>query len=106
MFRGKRYNNQERPNTSRGKVLETCIAILGAQPYTVRSINEILRMYVNRNWIKAKNRAAYNFNSHQLEQLFATSPVGGMFHDTVFNINIGDDINLNRFMSHLNDLCS
>ena len=48
MFRGERYNNQERPNTSRRKVLETCIAILGAQPYTVRSINEILRKSVNR----------------------------------------------------------
>ena len=49
MFRGKRYNNQERPNISRSKVLETCIAILGAHPYTVRSINDILCMSVNRN---------------------------------------------------------
>ena len=48
MFRGKRYNNQERPNISHGKVLETCIAILGAHPNTIRLINEMLRMPVNR----------------------------------------------------------
>ena len=48
MFRGKMYNNQERPNISRSKVLETCIAILGAHPYTIHSINEILRMPVNK----------------------------------------------------------
>ena len=44
-------------------------------------------MSVNRDYIRAKNRAAYNFNSHQLEQLFATTQVGGKFHDTVFNNN-------------------
>ena len=30
MFRGKRYNNQERPHILHGKVLATCVAILGA----------------------------------------------------------------------------
>ena len=49
MFWGERYNNQERPNIFYGKVLETCVAIfLGAQPNTIRSINEMLRMPVNR----------------------------------------------------------
>ena len=47
MFRGKRYNNQERPNILHGKVLETCVAILGAQPNTIRLINEMLCMPVN-----------------------------------------------------------
>ena len=70
------YNNQERPNISHGKVLATCVAILGAQPNTIRSINGMLHMSVNRYLIRAKNRAAYNFNSHQLEQLFATTRVG------------------------------
>ena len=48
MFRGKRYNNQERPNILHGKVLETCIDILGAHPNTIQLINEMLRMPVNR----------------------------------------------------------
>ena len=48
MFWGKRYNNQERPNISHGKVLATCVDILGAQPNTICSINEMLCMYVNR----------------------------------------------------------
>ena len=64
MFQGKSYNNQERPNLSRGKLLATCVAILGAQTYTVRSIYEILHMSVNINYIRAKNRVAYNYNSH------------------------------------------
>ena len=42
------YNNQERPNISHGKVLETCVAILGAQPNIIRSINEMMCMYVNK----------------------------------------------------------
>ena len=42
-------------------------------------------MTVNRDYIRAKNRAAHNINSHQLEQLFATTRVGGTFHDAVFN---------------------
>ena len=67
------------------KVLATCVVILGAQPSTIFSINEMLCMSVNRDYIRAKKRGAYNFNSHQLEQLFATTQVRGMFHDTVFN---------------------
>ena len=47
MFRGKRYNNKERLNISHGKVLETCIAILGAHTNTIRLINEMLCMPVN-----------------------------------------------------------
>ena len=42
-------------------------------------------MSVNRYYIRANNRAAYNFNSNRLEQLFATSRVEEKFHDTVFN---------------------
>ena len=79
------YNNQERLNISHGKVLETCVSILGAQPNTIRSINEMLCMSVNRNYIRDNNRAAHNFNSHQLEEIFATNRVGGTFHDTIFN---------------------
>ena len=48
MFQGERYNNQERPNISHGKVLATCVAILGAQPNTIQLINEMLRVPVNR----------------------------------------------------------
>ena len=48
LFRGERYNNQERPNISHGKVLATCVAILGAQPNAIRLINEMLCMPVNR----------------------------------------------------------
>ena len=85
MFRGERYIDQERPNISHSKVLVTCVAILGVQPNNIRSINEMLCMSVNIDWIRVKNRGAYNFNSHQLEQLFATTRFGGMFNDTVFN---------------------
>ena len=85
MFRGESYNNQERPNISHGKVLTTCVAILGAQPNTIRLINEMLCMPVNRDYVRAKNRAAHNIISHQLEKLFATTRVGGKCHDTVFN---------------------
>ena len=85
MFRGERYNNQERPNLSHSKVLATCVATLGAQLNTMRSINEMLRMSVNRDKIRAKNRAAYNFNPHQLKQLFVISLVIRTFHDTFFN---------------------
>ena len=60
MFPGERYNNQERPNISHGKVLATCVSILGAQPKTIRFINEILRVPVNRDLIRAKNRATRN----------------------------------------------
>ena len=60
MFLGDRYNNQERPNISHGKVLATCVAILGVQPNTIRLINEMLRVPVNRDQIRAKNRAAHN----------------------------------------------
>ena len=48
MFRGKRYNNQERPNILHGKILATCVAILGAQTNTIQLINEMLRVPVNR----------------------------------------------------------
>ena len=85
MFQGKRYNNQERPNIPNRKLLSTCVAILGAQQNAIRSINYMLRMSVNRDQIRAKNRAAYNFNSHQLEKIFATSRFGGTFYNTVFN---------------------
>ena len=60
MFQGKRYNNQECPNISHGKVLATCVAILGAQPKTIRLINEMIRVPVNRDQIRANNRAAHN----------------------------------------------
>ena len=39
MFQGKIYNNQDRPNISHGKLLATCVAILGEQPNTIRSMN-------------------------------------------------------------------
>ena len=48
IFRGERYNNQERPNILHGKVLATCVAILGEQTNTIRLINEMLHMPVNR----------------------------------------------------------
>ena len=60
MFWGERYNNQERPNISHGKVLEMCVTILCAQPNTIQLINEMLRVPVNRDQIRAKNRAANN----------------------------------------------
>ena len=60
MFQGKRYNNQERPNISHGKVLATCVAILGAQPNTIRLMNDMLYVPVNRDKIRAKKRAAHN----------------------------------------------
>ena len=88
MFRGKVYNNQERPNISHGKVLATCVAILGAQPNTIRLITDMLLMPANRDYIRVNNRAAHNINSHQIEQLFGTTRVGGTFHDTVFNSNV------------------
>ena len=84
MSRGKRYNNQERPKVWHNKILKMCVSILGAQPNTIRSINQMLCMSVNRYYIRANNRADYNFNSHQLEQLFATTRVRGTFYDTVF----------------------
>ena len=48
MFQGESYNNQERPDISHGKVLAMCVAILGAQPKTIRLINEMLHMPLNR----------------------------------------------------------
>ena len=42
------YNNHEGPNISHGKLLAMCVAILGAQPNKIRSINDMLRMPVNR----------------------------------------------------------
>ena len=60
MFQGKSYNNQERPNISHGKVLATCVSILGAQTNTIRLINEMLCVPVNREHIRANNRAAHN----------------------------------------------
>ena len=60
MFWGKRCNNQERPNISHGKVLAMCVYILGAQPNTIRFINDMLRVPVNRYMIRANNRVAYN----------------------------------------------
>ena len=60
MFWGERYNNQERPNISHGKVLEMCVAILGAQPNTIRLINDMLHVPVNRDQIRSKTRAAHN----------------------------------------------
>ena len=85
MFRGERYNNQGRPNILHGKVLAMYVAILGAQPNTIRLINEMLSVPLNRDYIRDKNRVAHNFNSHQLEQLFGTYLVRGKFHDKVFN---------------------
>ena len=41
----------------------------------------MLRVPVNRDYIRAKNRAAHNIKSHQLEQHFATTLVGVTFHD-------------------------
>ena len=60
MFWGERYNNLERFNISHVKVLATCVAILGTQPKTIRLLNEMLRVPVNRDQIRAKNRAAHN----------------------------------------------
>ena len=48
MFWGGKYNNQERPNILHGKLLVSCVAILGAQPNTIRLIDEMLRVPVNR----------------------------------------------------------
>ena len=88
MFWGESYNNQESPNILHSKVLATCVAILGAQPNTIHLINEMVYMPVNRDWIRAKNRAAHNIKSHQLEQHFTTNLVRGTFHDTVFNSDL------------------
>ena len=60
MFRGERYNNQERLNISHGKLLATCVAILGTQPKTIQLLNEMLRVPINRDQIRAKNRAGHN----------------------------------------------
>ena len=46
IFWGEGNNNQERPNISHGKVLATCVAILGAHPNIINSINKILCMSV------------------------------------------------------------
>ena len=73
MFWGKGCNNQELPNISHNKVLETYVDILGAQPKTICLINEMLCMFVNRYYIRAKNREAHNINSRQFEQLVATT---------------------------------
>ena len=83
MFWGGRYNNQERPNISHAKVLATYVDILGAQSNTIRLINEMLRMPVNRDWIRAKNRATNNIKLDHLEQHFSTTLVIGTFHNTV-----------------------
>ena len=85
IFRKESYNNQERPNISHGKVLATCVAILGEQTNTIRLINEMLHMPVNIDLIRSKNRAAHNIKSHQLEQHFTTTLFVGMFHDKFFN---------------------
>ena len=79
------YNNQERTDILRVKLLATHVALLGAHPYTVHSIHDILWMSINRNKIKAKNRVALNCNSYQLEQLFATPQTERTFYNTVFN---------------------
>ena len=60
MFRGERYNSQERPNISHGKILAMCVANLGAQPKTIQLTNEMFRVPLNRDQIRAKNRAARN----------------------------------------------
>ena len=60
MFWGKMYNNQECPNIQHGEVLATCVAILGPHQNTLRLINEMLRVPVNRDQIRAKNTAAHN----------------------------------------------
>ena len=39
MFRGERYNNQERSNILQGKILARCVAVLGAHPNTIGLIN-------------------------------------------------------------------
>ena len=59
MFRSERYNNLERPNISHGKILGTCVAILGVQTNTIRLINEMLCVTVNRDLIRANNRTAH-----------------------------------------------
>ena len=60
MFQGESYNNQERPNMSHSKVLAMYIAILCAQPNTIQLINEMVCVPVNRDQIRAMNRAAHN----------------------------------------------
>ena len=60
MFWGKRYNNKKRPNISHGKVLATYVDILGAHPNTIQLINDMLCVPVNRDQIRANNRAAHN----------------------------------------------
>ena len=58
----------------------------GADKYHTILIHEMLCVPVNIEYIRAKNRAAHNIKSHQLEQHSTTTLVGGTFHDTVFNI--------------------
>ena len=55
MFREERCNNQESPNISHDKVLATCVAILCVQPNTIRLINGMLCMTVNKDYIRDKN---------------------------------------------------
>ena len=43
---------------------------------------------VNRDYIRAKNRAAHNIKSHQLEQHLETTLFGGTFHDTFFKSDL------------------
>ena len=48
MFRGERYNDQEHPNISHGKVVAMCVVILCAHPNIIHSINEMMCMSANR----------------------------------------------------------
>ena len=60
MVQVKSYNNQEPPNISHGKVLAMCVAILGAQTNNIQLLNDMLRVPVNRDQIRADNRAVHN----------------------------------------------
>ena len=44
----KQFPTVNRVNISHGEVLATCVAILGVHPNTIRLINEMLSMPVNR----------------------------------------------------------
>ena len=59
----------------------------------------MLRVPVNRDYIRSNNRAAHNIKAHQLEQHFATNLFGGTFHDTVFN-NQPQILNFERLLIH------
>ena len=48
MFWRERYNNQDSSNISQGKVLAMCVDVLVAQPKTIRLMNDMLCMPVNR----------------------------------------------------------